>query len=80
MTEDLTKRCGSFNFENCRYAGRERMQIFIIKQVHVKSINVAIKQATKGIKRIEEMDTFFSFSFLLRLFKQNSFNVTTITS
>ena len=56
MTEDLTKRCGSFNFENCRYAGRERMQICIIKRLHVKSINVIIKHVTKGIQRIEDMD------------------------
>ena len=35
------------------------MQIcFIIKQVHVKSINMTIKQVTKGIQRIEDMDTF----------------------
>ena len=64
MTEDLTKKCGYFNFEYCRYAGRERMQIFfiIIKQVHVKSANVTIKQVTKGIQRIEDMDT-FCFNF-----------------
>ena len=67
MTEDLTKKSGSFNSEYCRYAGRERMQFFIIKQVHVKSINVTIKQVTKGIQRIEGMDISFSFSFLLQL-------------
>ena len=61
MTEDLTKKYGFFNSEYCRYAGRQRMQIFIIKQVHVKSINVTIKHATKGIQRIEEMDTSANF-------------------
>ena len=30
----VCRKLGSFNFEYCRYAGRERMQIFIIKQVH----------------------------------------------
>ena len=59
MTEDLTIKCGSFNFEYFRYAGRERMQTFIIKRVHVKSINVTIKERTKVIHRIKDMDTFF---------------------
>ena len=35
------------------------MQIVIIKQVHVKSINMTIKRVTKGIHRIEDIDTFF---------------------
>ena len=37
------------------------MQIFISKQVNVKSINVTIKHVTKGIKRIEDMDTSANF-------------------
>ena len=32
------------------------MQIFISKQVNVKSINVTIKHVIKGIQRIEDMD------------------------
>ena len=32
------------------------MQIFNIKQVHVKFINVTNKHVTKGIKRIEDME------------------------
>ena len=39
------------------------MQTLIIKQVHVKSINVTITRFTKGIQRIEDMDTLF-FIFL----------------
>ena len=59
MTVDLTKTCGSFNSEYCRYEARDSMQIVIIKQVHVKSINMTIKRVTKGIHRIEDIDTFF---------------------
>ena len=47
--------------------GEKGCRFFIIKQVHVKSINMAIKRVTKGIQRIEDMDTFFLF-FLLQLF------------
>ena len=39
------------------------MQTLIIKQVHVKSINVTITRFAKGIQRIEDMDTLF-FIFL----------------
>ena len=49
------------------------MQIFIIKQVHVKSINMTIKRVTKGIHGTEDIDT-----FLLQLFKQNYFSVNTV--
>ena len=45
------------------------MQIFIIKQVHVKSINVTIKHVTKGIQRIEDMDTSANF-------RQNAYVIT----
>ena len=61
MTEDLTKKNDSLNFKYFRYAGRERMHIFIIKQVHVKSINVTTKQGTKVIHRIKDMDIYFFF-------------------
>ena len=37
------------------------MQTLIIKQVHVKSINVTITRFTKGIQRIEDMDTPVNF-------------------
>ena len=63
MTEDLTKKCGFFNSEYFRYEGIERMQIFIIKQVHVKFINMTVKQLTKGIHKIKDINT-----FLLQLF------------
>ena len=33
MTKDLTKKCGSFNSEYCRYEGRERMQRKLILMV-----------------------------------------------
>ena len=51
MTEDLTKKMWYL----------ERMQIFIIKWVHVKSIYVTVQQGTKVIHRIKDMDTFFFF-------------------
>ena len=69
MREDFTKKCGSFNSEFCRYAGRERMQIYIIEQVRVKSINVTIKHVTKDIQRIQEMDTSANF-------RQNAYIIT----
>ena len=37
------------------------MQIFIIKQANVKSLNVTRKHVTKGIQRIEDMDTPVNF-------------------
>ena len=45
------------------------MHIFIIKQVNVKSINVTIKHVTKGIQRIEDMDTPVNF-------RQNIYTIT----
>ena len=55
------------------------MQTLIIKQVHVKSINVTITRFTKGIQRIEDMDTlFFLFSYIP--FSKTIFSVTTVTS
>ena len=71
MTEDLTEKCGSFNSECCRYAGRERMHIFIIKQVHEKSLNVTITRVTKGIQRSEDMSTFIFFSFYYSHYSKN---------
>ena len=49
----------TLNIVDMQGAGRERMQTLIIKQIHVKSINVTIKRGTKAIHRIEYMDTFF---------------------
>ena len=43
------------------------MQTLIIKQVHVKSINVTITRFTKGIQRIDDMDTLF-YIFLTFVF------------
>ena len=60
MTEDLTKKYGSFNSEHCRERDAD---LFIIKQVHVKSINVTIKRVTKCIQRIEDMDIFYFFYY-----------------
>ena len=37
-------------------------------RVHLKSINVTIKQLTIGIQRIGDMDTFFFLFFFLQLF------------
>ena len=37
------------------------MQISIIKQVHIESMNVTIKHVKKGIQRIEDMDTSANF-------------------
>ena len=45
------------------------MQIFILKQVNVKYINVTIKHVTKGIQRIEDMDTPVNF-------RQNIYTIT----
>ena len=39
------------------------------RQVHVKSVNVTIKHVTKGIERIEDMDTSANF-------KQNAYKIT----
>ena len=41
------------------------MLIVVIKQVHVKSINVTIKRVTKRIQRIEDMDAFIYFLIFL---------------
>ena len=45
------------------------MQIFIIKQVNVISINVTIKHVKKGNQRIEDMDTPVNF-------RQNIYKIT----
>ena len=53
----------TLNIVDMQGAGRERMQTLIIKRIHVKSINVTIKQGTKAIHRIEYMDTFFLYHY-----------------
>ena len=61
MTRELTKKCGYFNSEYCRYVGREGIQIFIIQQVHVKFINITKKTFTKCIQRTEDLENFAKF-------------------
>ena len=68
MTEDHTKNVVTLTL-NIVDAGRE---ILIIQQIHLKSINMTIKHVTKGIQRIEDMDTPADF-------RQNVYTIRKIT-
>ena len=48
MTEDFTKKWGSFNSEYCIYAGRERMHLTISDKLFIQS------QKREEMKRMTE--------------------------
>ena len=69
MPEHITKNVIHLTLNFVDMQGEKECRFFIIKQVHVKSINVTIKHVTVGIQRIEDMDTSANF-------RQNAYIIT----